>query len=204
MCYNVIMNNIDDKLITENLGLVRQVLSRLYIMPNCVDYDDYLQVGCIGLFKAIRDYDSTRGYKLSTYAYKSIYNEVCRYYYRNHIIKYKSSKKLDLQFTEIEPWMELSEEDITGLNDKDYKNLNKIRNTMGQDGLELALDLIVHDYRIGTKNMTNERIKYLQEKYKNYVGVGASALRNGQIRVVKFQIIRKIRECLGLKKRRGK
>ena len=47
------------------------------------DRDDYIQVGRIGLLKAIRSYDKDRGAAFSTYAHRCIKNEMVREYHKN-------------------------------------------------------------------------------------------------------------------------
>ncbi|MEW5922066.1 MAG: sigma-70 family RNA polymerase sigma factor [Bacillota bacterium] len=63
-----------DKLVLENLPLVRHVASR-FDRQVC-DTDDLFQEGCIGLLKAVENYDPDRGTKFSTYAVPYILGEI--------------------------------------------------------------------------------------------------------------------------------
>ena len=61
-------------------GNLRLVLSVIQRFSNRGEYmDDLFQVGCIGLMKAIDNFDITQGVKFSTYAVPMIIGEVRRY-----------------------------------------------------------------------------------------------------------------------------
>ena len=62
------------KYIYGNLRLVLSVIQRFN-----KSIDDIFQVGCIGLIKAINNFDTSRGVKFSTYAVPMIIGEVRRY-----------------------------------------------------------------------------------------------------------------------------
>ena len=66
-----------NKLITGNLRLVLSVIQRF---PNRSDQaDDLFQVGCIGLMKAIDNFDITQNVRFSTYAVPMIIGEIRRF-----------------------------------------------------------------------------------------------------------------------------
>ena len=66
-----------NKLITGNLRLVLSVIRRF---PNRSDQaDDLFQVGCIGLMKAIDNFDITQNVRFSTYAVPMIIGEIRRF-----------------------------------------------------------------------------------------------------------------------------
>lgn len=60
------------KIVESNIGLVADI-SKSYFK---FGYDDIFQVGCIGLIKAVQDFDVHKGYKFSTYAYIKIKGEI--------------------------------------------------------------------------------------------------------------------------------
>lgn len=60
-----------------NLRLVLSVIQRFNNRGESID--DIFQVGCIGLIKAINNFDTTRGVKFSTYAVPMIIGEIRRY-----------------------------------------------------------------------------------------------------------------------------
>lgn len=63
--------------IYSNLRLVLSVIQRFNNRGESID--DIFQVGCIGLIKAINNFDTTRGVKFSTYAVPMIIGEIRRY-----------------------------------------------------------------------------------------------------------------------------
>ena len=66
-----------DRLVTDNIGLVRSVALRF--TGRGVDYDDLCQIGHIGMIKAIRNFDLSRGTAFSTYAVPLIIGEIKRF-----------------------------------------------------------------------------------------------------------------------------
>jgi RNA polymerase sigma factor (sigma-70 family) len=66
-----------DEKFAENVGLVHHVLKRFRASED--DYDDYYQVGCMGLLHAIDGFDESKGYKFSTYACTCIRGFVMTY-----------------------------------------------------------------------------------------------------------------------------
>lgn len=102
-----------DKLVEGNLKLVLSIL-RNY--ANKVDnLDDLFQVGCIGLVKAIDNFDTSYDVKLSTYACPMIIGEIKRYLRDNNSLRISRSIK-----------------------DLAYKALKIKEETMASDGRELS------------------------------------------------------------------
>ena len=66
-----------EEYIRGNLRLVLSVIQRFNNRGECVD--DLFQVGCIGLIKAIDNFDVTQGVQFSTYAVPMIIGEIRRY-----------------------------------------------------------------------------------------------------------------------------
>ncbi|AKA68502.1 sigma-70 family RNA polymerase sigma factor [Clostridium scatologenes] len=57
----------------EYIPLVSKVTGGIYKRLSFrYSYDDLFQVGCVGLMKAIKGFDESKGYKFTTYAYKII------------------------------------------------------------------------------------------------------------------------------------
>ena len=80
-----------DKLVEGNLKLVLSILKKFY---NKVDnLDDLFQVGCLGLVKAIDNFDTSYDVKLSTYACPMILGEIKRYLRDNSAIRVSRSVK---------------------------------------------------------------------------------------------------------------
>ena len=63
-------------LVNDNLGLVHSCANRF--RNRGVEYDDLFQAGCVGLVKASRNFDESRGFAFSTYAVPVILGEIKR------------------------------------------------------------------------------------------------------------------------------
>ena len=80
-----------EKLINGNLRLVLSVVQRFSNRGE--NPDDLFQVGCIGLIKAIDNFDITQPVKFSTYAVPMIIGEIRRYLRDNNPIRVSRSIK---------------------------------------------------------------------------------------------------------------
>ena len=69
--------NAEKKLTDDNMALVYSCVRKL--IRHGYDFDDLVQVGSIGLIKAIRRFDTNLGLRLSTYAVPLIMGEIKRY-----------------------------------------------------------------------------------------------------------------------------
>lgn len=80
-----------DKLVKNNLPLVsaisRKFLNRGY------EYDDIFQIGCMGLVKAVNNFESKYNVKFSTYAVPMIMGEIKRFLRDDGLIKVSRSVK---------------------------------------------------------------------------------------------------------------
>ena len=80
-----------DLLIEGNLKLVLSILKRFN--NRCENMDDLFQIGCVGLVKAIDNFDLPHDVKFSTYAVPMIMGEVRRYLRDNNSIRVSRSLK---------------------------------------------------------------------------------------------------------------
>jgi len=78
-----------EKLIQGNLRLVLSVIQRFSNRGECVD--DLFQVGCIGLIKAIDNFDLSQNVRFSTYAVPMIIGEIRRYLRDNNAVRVSRS-----------------------------------------------------------------------------------------------------------------
>lgn len=78
-----------EKIINGNLRLVLSVIQRFYNKGENVD--DLFQVGCIGLIKAIDNFDMSQNVQFSTYAVPMIIGEIRRYLRDNNSIRVSRS-----------------------------------------------------------------------------------------------------------------
>ncbi len=68
---------VEERLIEQNIGLVHSIAKRF--VYSGIDYEDLVQIGSLGLLKAIRNFDVDRGVMLSTYAVPMIIGEIRKY-----------------------------------------------------------------------------------------------------------------------------
>lgn len=96
--------SVRDRLVNGNLKLVLSILKKF---NNHVDnMDDLFQIGCIGLLKAIDNFDLSFGVKFSTYCVPMILGEVKRYIRDNNSIRVSRSVK-DLAYKSLRAKEEL-------------------------------------------------------------------------------------------------
>ncbi|WP_374011437.1 SigB/SigF/SigG family RNA polymerase sigma factor [uncultured Thomasclavelia sp.] len=82
--------------VNQNLGLVWSIVHRF--KNNYYDKEDLFQIGCIGLMKAINNFDVNYGVQFSTYAVPIIMGEIKRYFRDDGTIKVsRSLKELNLK-----------------------------------------------------------------------------------------------------------
>ena len=118
-----------DKLVEGNLKLVLSILKKFY---NKVDnLDDLFQVGCLGLVKAIDNFDTSYDVKLSTYACPMILGEIKRYLRDNSALRVSRSIK-DLAYKTLKLKEELTTSNGTPPTDK------QLADTLGVSEFEIA------------------------------------------------------------------
>lgn len=80
-----------NSIIENNIGLVHSIARRF--KGRGVEYDDLFQCGCVGLIKAVDNFDETLGYKFSTYAVPVIMGEIKRLFRDGGAVKVSRSLK---------------------------------------------------------------------------------------------------------------
>lgn len=80
-----------DELINGNLKLILSILKKY--QNRCDNMDDLFQIGCIGLIKAIDNFDLSHEVKFSTYAVPMIIGEIKRYLRDNNSLRVSRSVK---------------------------------------------------------------------------------------------------------------
>lgn len=89
-----------DKKVEDNLGLVHACAKKF--TGRGVDYEDIVAAGCIGLIKAVDNFDESRGIMLSTYAVPAILGEIKRIWRDGGSIKVsRSIKELSLKIIKL-------------------------------------------------------------------------------------------------------
>ncbi|MBQ8591401.1 MAG: RNA polymerase sporulation sigma factor SigG [Lachnospiraceae bacterium] len=124
-----------EKYIEGNLRLVLSVIKRFSSSNENVD--DLFQIGCIGLIKAIDNFDSSLNVKFSTYAVPMIIGEIRRFLRDNNSIRVSRSLK-DTAYKAI-----YAKEKLTRQNSKE-PTLNEIASEIGisKEDIAYALDAI--------------------------------------------------------------
>ena len=100
-------SSVREKFINGNLRLVLSVIQRFANRGE--NPDDLFQVGCIGLIKALENFDLRHGVKFSTYAVPMIIGEVRRYLRDNNAIRVSRSMR-DLAYKSLQAKEELARE----------------------------------------------------------------------------------------------
>lgn len=67
----------EEELLLKNMGLVHSIAARFPYSG--VEYEDLVQIGSLGLLKAIRNFDESKGFAFSTYAVPVITGEIKRF-----------------------------------------------------------------------------------------------------------------------------
>ena len=96
-----------DKFAMANLRLVLSVVQRFQNRTN--NFDDIFQVGCVGLMKAIDNFDTTLGVRFSTYAVPMIIGEIKRFLRDNNSIRVSRSLR-DIAYKALKAKEELIKE----------------------------------------------------------------------------------------------
>lgn len=94
-----------ERLVNGNLKLVLSILKKY--VGRCENLDDLFQIGVIGLIKAIDNFDTSLGLKLSTYAIPMISGEIRRYLRDSNLLRVSRSVK-DLAYKVIQKRDELT------------------------------------------------------------------------------------------------
>ncbi len=121
-----------EDLINGNLKLVLSIIKKFNNRGE--NLDDLFQVGCIGLVKAIDNFDLSHGVKLSTYAVPMILGEVKRYLRDNNSIRVSRSMK-DLAYNALRV-----KEELTRKLGREVL-LNEVSNELGIDEVDVIMAL---------------------------------------------------------------
>lgn len=124
-----------EQLIEGNLKLVLSILKQFYNRTD--NLDDLFQVGCIGLIKAIDNFDLNYDVKFSTYSVPMITGEIKRYLRDNNSVRISRSIK-DLAFKALQ-----KKEELTIMNNREPSI---------QD-IALALDMSEYDVNCALESM---------------------------------------------------
>lgn len=80
-----------NEMIEDNIGLVHSIAKRF--KGRGEEYDDLYQAGCVGLIKAVDNFDESKGFLFSTYAVPVIMGEIRRLFRDGGAVKVSRSLK---------------------------------------------------------------------------------------------------------------
>lgn len=125
-----------DKLVNGNLRLVLSVIQRFTQRGEVLD--DLFQVGCIGLIKAIDNFDISQNVRFSTYAVPMIIGEIRRYLRDNNSVRVSRSLR-DLAYRAMQV-----KEQLTNANSKE-PTVEEMANQLqcSRESVVMALEAIV-------------------------------------------------------------
>lgn len=143
-----------EKLINGNLRLVLSVIQRF--CGRGENADDLFQIGCVGLIKAIDNFDTTLDIQLSTYAVPMIIGEVRRYLRDNNMVRVSRSVR-DLAYRVLQ-----AKEKLTRENGKEPTieelskelNIEKEEIVLSLDAIQAPVSLQEPVYNDGTDNIS--------------------------------------------------
>ena len=124
-----------EKFIHGNLKLVLSVIKRFSNRGE--NADDLFQIGCVGLIKAIDNFDLTQGVQFSTYAVPMIIGEIRRYLRDNNSIRVSRSLR-DIAYKALQ-----AKERLIAKNSKE-PNIDDIAKELGlpKEDVVFALDAV--------------------------------------------------------------
>ncbi len=92
--------NLKDQILQNNLSLVYSLINRY--KHSQTDKEDLFQIGCIGLLKAIDNFDPSFNVQFSTYAVPLILGEIKRHFRDNGLVKVsRGLKELNLSINKL-------------------------------------------------------------------------------------------------------
>ena len=168
-----------EKLIDGNLRLVLSIIQRFTNRGE--DIDDLFQIGCIGLIKAVDNFNTDLDVKFSTYAVPMIIGELRRYLRDNNIIRVSRSIR-DLAYKALQAREELSKRNQNEISIDEivkYLNDNGVRSGKGKPITKTS----------ATSMLSNVKYKG-QYKYRDII------IDGGVPRIVSDALFNKVQERL--------
>ena len=137
-------------IVKNNLGLVWSIVHRF--KNNYYDKEDLFQIGCIGLMKAINNFDVHYGVQFSTYAVPIIMGEIKRYFRDDGTIKVsRSLKELNIKINKAKEVQEIAKElevdvmDVVEAIDASYYPTSLSEPIYEKDGSTISMEERIED-----------------------------------------------------------
>ena len=133
--------------VSQNLGLVWSIVHRF--KNNYYDKEDLFQIGCIGLMKAINNFDTSYGVQFSTYAVPIIMGEIKRYFRDDGTIKVKINKAReqltnqtghDPTIEQLANYLQVDQQDIVEAIDSSYYPTSLSEPIYEKDGSSISME----------------------------------------------------------------
>ncbi|MCL2772812.1 MAG: sigma-70 family RNA polymerase sigma factor [Oscillospiraceae bacterium] len=137
-----------EKLVENNIGLVRSIASRF--RDRGVEYEDLIQIGSIGIIKAIKSFDKSFNTAFSTYAVPMIIGEIKRFLRDDSMIKVsRDTKKRGINI------MRIKEEFKQKYNREPQTSELAVITGMSNEDIIYALDAISPIYSLQDSSIIN-------------------------------------------------
>ena len=126
-------------------------------------YEDLISVGNEALIKAVENFDYKKEIQFSTYAIKTINNELYTYYAEN-IFKFRCSHRFYQYFISIKEYLQNEK-----LNNKSYTNINDISKVTGINYKTICIIFDILKPLVYLDKEVNEELKYLKANHYIYI-----------------------------------
>ena len=179
-----------EKFINGNLKLVLSVIKRFYGRGE--NLDDLFQIGCIGLIKAIDNFDLEQNVQFSTYAVPMIVGEIRRYLRDNNMVRVSRSvrdlaykvlaikekalreKQKELTVEEVAKELGVEKEEIAFCLDAIQEPMSLQEPVYGDDTENIYVEDQIRDKKNSDENWADditiaETMKKLKEKERNII-----------------------------------
>lgn len=91
-----------NKVFEKNIKLIHHIVNRMHIDLEKYDRNDFIQIGTIGLIKALKNYDARENVKFSTFAFPYIVGEIKMFLRDDGIIKIsRNLKRINSKINEL-------------------------------------------------------------------------------------------------------
>ena len=179
-----------EKFINGNLKLVLSVIKRFYGRGE--NLDDLFQIGCIGLIKAMDNFDLEQNVQFSTYAVPMIVGEIRRYLRDNNMVRVSRSvrdlaykvlaikekalreKQKELTVEEVAKELGVEKEEIAFCLDAIQEPMSLQEPVNGDDTENIYVEDQIRDKKNSDENWADditiaETMKKLKEKERNII-----------------------------------
>ena len=123
--------------VSQNLGLVWSIVHRF--KNNYYDKEDLFQIGCIGLMKAVNNFDTNYGVQFSTYAVPIIMGEIKRYFRDDGTIKVNQTGQ-DPTVEQIAAYLDVDVQDVVEAIDSSYYPTSLSEPIYEKDGSSISME----------------------------------------------------------------